>query len=220
MLYAEPWVSFLHWRYAPQSGTLVRLDSRGETVVLEPRLHSLLNYFLDHPATILSKEQLLDKVWGDEQGTDAGVMRAIGTLRKILADQSKPALFIETHARKGYCWVAVVTPLIQPHALNALVPLPTSLLSDASKPMHPAVSTNDTAVIHQHQANALLQEVLGQRSQPRFVTLRYFGMSVFAVVLLCFLLFSCCGGLVNRHISLIFHIKLISVPCPAKKVRR
>ena len=187
MLYAEPWVSFLHWRYAPQSGTLVRLDSRGETVVLEPRLHSLLNYFLDHPATILSKEQLLDKVWGDEQGTDAGVMRAIGTLRKILADQSKPALFIETHARKGYCWVAVVTPLIQPHALNALVPLPTSLLSDASKSMHPAVSTDDTAVPHQHQANALLQEVLGQRSQPRFVTLRYFGMSVFAVVLLCFL---------------------------------
>lgn len=51
MLYAEPWLKILHWQYAPKSGTLCRYDGSGDAIVLEPRLHSLLNFF----CRILSK---------------------------------------------------------------------------------------------------------------------------------------------------------------------
>ncbi|HSG51541.1 MAG TPA: winged helix-turn-helix domain-containing protein, partial [Rheinheimera sp.] len=74
-------------------------------VRLEPRLHSLLNFFLLHPNTLLAKDTLIEKVWPAEEGTDAAVMRAVGALRKILGDDVRTPFYIATVSKKGYCWL-------------------------------------------------------------------------------------------------------------------
>ena len=181
MLCAEPWLEILHWHYAPESGTLRRADDHNLSFVLEPRLHSLLNFFLQHPQLILSKEQILNSVWGDDQGTDAALMRAIATLRKLLDDPANSSVFIETHTRKGYCWVAHVQPLqiTKVLAVNA-----SAEVSDSS------IELQRSSVLVQEQqdaANNLLTDVLVLRSQQRYATLRYVGLSVTAVLVLCLL---------------------------------
>ena len=121
MQLADTTLCFGCWKYSPGTGTLWRIadpedpsvlssetssTDNVQTIVLEPRLHELLNYFLQRPDLVHAKSDLLDAVWGDAEGTDAALMRAIGVLRKILQDTAKPATYIETLSKRGYRWVA------------------------------------------------------------------------------------------------------------------
>lgn len=109
MLVSEPFMIFGHWRYTPASGTLQSLHDSDDVRVLEPRLHALLNCFLEYPNTILSKDQLLQLVWKELEVSDAAVMRAIGMLRKTLDDPSRDPIFIETLSKRGYRWLAPIS---------------------------------------------------------------------------------------------------------------
>jgi DNA-binding winged helix-turn-helix (wHTH) protein len=85
-------------------------DNAEQMIRLEPRLHSLLNFFLQHPNTLLAKDTLIDNVWPADEGTDAAVMRAVGALRKVLGDDVRAPSFIATVSKKGYCWLAPIQP--------------------------------------------------------------------------------------------------------------
>jgi DNA-binding winged helix-turn-helix (wHTH) protein len=127
MLASEPFLIFGHWRYTPASGTLQSLHDADDIRVLEPRLHALLNCFLEHPNTILSKDQLLQLVWKELEVSDAAVMRAIGMLRKTLDDPSRDPIFIETLSKRGYRWLAQISEenpdKNQPVDMPALMPI-------------------------------------------------------------------------------------------------
>jgi DNA-binding winged helix-turn-helix (wHTH) protein len=116
--------------------------------VLEPRLHQLLNYFLAHPQRILPKTELLDEVWGHEEGSDAALMRAIGLLRKALGDNGKPAVFIETLSKRGYRWIAdihIEQPVLQPQPVAAVQTEPAVTATEAvasSLPQRTATAAN------------------------------------------------------------------------------
>jgi DNA-binding winged helix-turn-helix (wHTH) protein len=188
MLYAEPRLKILHWQYAPESGTLRRHDGTGMPIVLEPRLHALLNFFLEHASVIISKEQLLNSIWGEDQGSDAALMRAVATLRKLLEDQSKPSLFIETHSRKGYCWVAPVESLdLTPEAScsDDLAVAPANLAKFAQQSHEEQLLPLSNAAAMTEAANNLVVDIIESRSRQRFATLRYLCVSVSAVALLC-----------------------------------
>ncbi|MDZ7870239.1 MAG: winged helix-turn-helix domain-containing protein [Rheinheimera sp.] len=122
----------------PADPTVLVLDpgtaDNAHTIVLEPRLHELLNYFLRRPDLIHAKSDLLDAVWGDAEGTDAALMRAIGVLRKLLQDTSKPATYIETLSKRGYRWVAPlqIAPTVVPDkvALKLKTPVTASLATE------------------------------------------------------------------------------------------
>lgn len=105
---AEPYLRFANWRYDQAAGRLVLVKTQ-QQIKLEPRLHQLLNYFLANPLQVISKDQLMDDVWPEGEGTDAAVMRAVASLRKIL----QPGLTdvdscIETLSKRGYRWTLVV----------------------------------------------------------------------------------------------------------------
>jgi DNA-binding winged helix-turn-helix (wHTH) protein len=93
---------------------------------LTPKLLDLLFYLLERPATLVTKEELLDGVWPGANVTDNALAQAISDLRDALGDSpSKPA-FIRTVARRGYRFVAEINtaaaaasptiPAIPPHA--------------------------------------------------------------------------------------------------------
>ncbi|MBU1439436.1 MAG: winged helix-turn-helix domain-containing protein [Gammaproteobacteria bacterium] len=104
MHYAEPLIRFANWRFERATGRLVRADEPAFVCKLEPRLHQLLHYFLLHPQQIISKDQLMDDVWPEGEGTDGAVMRAVASLRKTLLPGMAGQDCIETLSKRGYRW--------------------------------------------------------------------------------------------------------------------
>ncbi len=111
----DPVVQIGDWYYQVVHGRLWSANTSaqgGQIHRLEPRLHSLLNFFLRHPNTLLAKDTLIEKVWPANEGTDAAVMRAVGALRKILGDDARQQGYIATVSKKGYCWLADIKPAV------------------------------------------------------------------------------------------------------------
>ena len=75
-------------------------------------LKSALEYLITHPDEVISRERLLQLVWGWEY--PAGT-RTVDTrmfeLRKALGDDPSDPTFIETQAGEGYCFIAPVRML-------------------------------------------------------------------------------------------------------------
>ncbi|WP_416150720.1 response regulator transcription factor [Salipaludibacillus sp. HK11] len=79
----------------------VRVD--GNIVSLLPRDFSLLVYFARHPNQTLTREQLLESVWGiDYQGTDRAVDLSVKRIRKALRNWSTEEGELTTVRGMGY----------------------------------------------------------------------------------------------------------------------
>lgn len=104
----------LLWRVADvefdeRSWTLKR---DGETVALEPRPLEILALLLRHAGEVLTKEELLDQIWGRSSETisDKVLTNAVGKLRRALGDEQEA--IIATVHRRGYRLVAPVTRVV------------------------------------------------------------------------------------------------------------
>lgn len=94
----------------------LRLDRRSRRVFLGPRELSLtpkalllLEYLMTHPDELVSRERLLDAVWGWEQSVASRAVDArIAELRRELGDSSEAPAYIETAPGLGYRFIAPV----------------------------------------------------------------------------------------------------------------
>jgi DNA-binding response OmpR family regulator len=86
--------------------TARRLLLTGQELPLTPKAVALLDYLMTHPSELLSRERLLDAVWGYDYpvGTRAVDMR-IAELRKHLQDDPDEPRYIETVPGQGYMFV-------------------------------------------------------------------------------------------------------------------
>jgi DNA-binding response OmpR family regulator len=81
----------------------------GQEVPLTPKSVSILEHFMIHPDELITRERLLDEVWGWESGVGARVVDTrIAELRKALGDASTNPQFIETITNEGYRYIAPV----------------------------------------------------------------------------------------------------------------
>lgn len=81
----------------------------GQEIALTPKSVSILEHFMVHPDELISRERLLDEVWGWESGVGARVVDTrIAELRKALGDDSYKPQFIETITNEGYRYIAPV----------------------------------------------------------------------------------------------------------------
>lgn len=78
-------------------------NAEGQLVDLTPKEHGVLEYFISHPHRALTRDQILDAVWGAEVFvTDRSVDRTITTLRqKVEKDPARP-VHIKTVQKVGY----------------------------------------------------------------------------------------------------------------------
>lgn len=74
----------------------------GQLVDLQPLVFDLLAYFLAHPGRAISKDELLDKVWGNDTGSDAVVARAVMKIRRAIGDDGQEPKILKTVHRIGY----------------------------------------------------------------------------------------------------------------------
>jgi TolB-like protein/DNA-binding winged helix-turn-helix (wHTH) protein/Flp pilus assembly protein TadD len=89
--------------------TLNRIDREGESVDLEPKLMDLLRDLARSAGEVVSKEDLLDRVWQVEHVADGTLSHAVAELRRALGDDARNPLYIETIRKRGYRLVADVT---------------------------------------------------------------------------------------------------------------
>lgn len=85
--------------------TLFRADS---PVSLTPRAFDVLLFLVQNPNRLVTKEELLQAVWGDTFVEEGNLTQYIWHLRKALGDKSEDSRFIVTIARKGYQFTADV----------------------------------------------------------------------------------------------------------------
>jgi predicted ATPase/DNA-binding winged helix-turn-helix (wHTH) protein len=86
--------------------TAHRLVRDGKEVALEPKAFAVMLEFLAHPGQLLSRDQLLDAVWGHSFVTPATLNRIIVQLRRALDDDSEHPRFIQTVHGLGYRFIA------------------------------------------------------------------------------------------------------------------
>lgn len=94
------------WTFDPAGS---RLGREGEEIHLEPRLSDMLSHFVRSPGRVISKEELLNKVWQGRALDGAAVARAVAELRKALGDTAHAPRYIETIPKRGYRLVAKVS---------------------------------------------------------------------------------------------------------------
>jgi DNA-binding response OmpR family regulator len=86
-----------------------RATMAGDTLELTPKAFSVLEYLMTHPDEAISRERLLDAVWGWEYpaGTRT-VDTRMAELRRALDDDPTEPRFIETVPGEGYRFVLPV----------------------------------------------------------------------------------------------------------------
>jgi len=94
--------------------TLDRLARRtylaGREIALTPKAFSVLEYLMLHPDEIITRERLLDTIWGWDNVVGTRVVDTrITELRKALGDDPAEPVFIETVAGQGYRFVGQVS---------------------------------------------------------------------------------------------------------------
>lgn len=74
----------------------------GKDVVLATKEYEILKFFLENKEQVISRNQILDKVWGEEYyGYDRTVDTHIKKLRKTIGDAAEP---LQTIYKAGYIW--------------------------------------------------------------------------------------------------------------------
>ena len=75
----------------------------GESHPLSPRLHTLLRHFVNHPDTVISRDDLIEAVWGHlDAATDDSVNVAVSSLRQTIGDTRRPHEVFKVVPRRGY----------------------------------------------------------------------------------------------------------------------
>ena len=86
--------------------------SRGEVPVhLPPKAHDLLVMLVQQQGRLLTKDELLARIWPDAFVEEGILTVHVSAVRKALGDDARPPTYIETVSGSGYRFIASVTPV-------------------------------------------------------------------------------------------------------------
>jgi tetratricopeptide (TPR) repeat protein/DNA-binding winged helix-turn-helix (wHTH) protein/TolB-like protein len=89
----------------PSQGSLSR---NGEELVVRQKSLQLLVYLLEQRHRLVTKEELIERVWEGQAVTDDALVQLIGELRRSLGDNPREPRFIKTVHKGGYRFIAPV----------------------------------------------------------------------------------------------------------------
>jgi TolB-like protein/DNA-binding winged helix-turn-helix (wHTH) protein len=95
----------------------IRRDST-ETLV-EPKVLSVLRVLVERAGEVVTRDELIDAVWGNRFGGEERLSRAVSLLRKALGDVRGQHQHIETVPKAGYRLIADVQPITPPDETHA-----------------------------------------------------------------------------------------------------
>jgi len=84
----------------------VELRAGGEVVALEPQVFALLVLLVENSERLVSKDEIIEKVWDGRVVSEAAVTSRVKSARKALGDDGRSQKFIKTIHGQGYRFVA------------------------------------------------------------------------------------------------------------------
>ena len=96
---AGPARRFGDFVFDPAAGQLLRA---GQPVPMQPRYFAVLGLLLQRAGCLVSKDELLDAVWGHRYVSESALRVAIHAVREALDDESRPQRWLQTVPRRGY----------------------------------------------------------------------------------------------------------------------
>ncbi|MEO8181890.1 MAG: AAA family ATPase [Deltaproteobacteria bacterium] len=103
------WFSFAEFALDPAGE---QLWCREQLVSLRPKAFAVLLYLLENSRRLVSKDELLEKIWGDVSVSDSVLKAQLRDIRLALGDDALDPRFIRTTHRRGYRFIAPVTRVL------------------------------------------------------------------------------------------------------------
>lgn len=97
---------FAHFRFDAGDGTLT---SDGQPIRLQTKTLELLKIFLESEGRVVSRHELIERLWPDTFVEENNLSQQIRALRKGLGDDRNGSAMIETIPRRGYRFLCDVT---------------------------------------------------------------------------------------------------------------
>jgi TolB-like protein/DNA-binding winged helix-turn-helix (wHTH) protein len=92
-----------------------RLSRGGQEIHLKPGVLELLIYLIANRGRLVTRQELMDTVWGDTVISESALTKAVARLRKALGDDSATHRYLETVRSRGYRFVANVEEIESPN---------------------------------------------------------------------------------------------------------
>ena len=94
----------------------------GKQVSITPKTYQLLAILVENAGTIVEKGRIMDAIWGDSFVEDGNLAFTIRLIRIALDDDAREPRYIETVPRRGYRFIAAVTPVeTEPSTIGSVV---------------------------------------------------------------------------------------------------
>lgn len=87
-----------------------RLMREGHPVALAPKAFAVLCALARQPGQLVTKNALLDTVWGHQHVSESVLKTIVSELRAALSDDARQPRYIETASRRGYRFIGTPTP--------------------------------------------------------------------------------------------------------------
>jgi TolB-like protein len=111
-----------------------------EAVAIEPQVFDLLVYLLRNRDRVVSKDDLMEAVWGGRAVSESTLTSRINAARKAIGDNGEEQRLIRTFARKGFRFVS------EAHAIEDTL-RGTTTAGDSPEPPRPALPLPDRPAI-------------------------------------------------------------------------
>lgn len=104
----------------------VELRANGNPCPIEPQVFALLAFLVEHRDRLVSKDEIVEKVWDGRVVSDSAISSRIKSARQALGDDGKSQRYIRTVHRQGFRFVAdaIQSPRIAAAAVAAIEAAP------------------------------------------------------------------------------------------------
>lgn len=85
------------------------LSRNGEQISITPKAFQLLRILVENHGVTVKKDRLISEIWADSFVEEGNLAFTARMVRKVLGDDAKHPIFIETIPRKGYRFIANVS---------------------------------------------------------------------------------------------------------------
>lgn len=98
-----------------------QLRRQGTPVPLPPKAMELLEILLERCGKLVTRGELMERIWPDVVVCDASLKNVVSILREALDDHRRAGRFIESVHRRGYRFAGMVIPLDESPELSLAV---------------------------------------------------------------------------------------------------
>jgi len=161
------------YRFGPFELDLARVELRadGEPRSVEPQVFALLALLVENRERLVSKDEIVEKVWDGRIVSDSAIASRIKSARKALGDDGKNQRFIKTVHGQGVRFVAAARVL---HADVIGGPQPTPASQVAAPASRPSIAVLPFRLIGEGShcaaiADGLPHELISELSRLRWL---------------------------------------------------